>query len=68
MLKVNLKKLEAFDLIYFRCKNCFEEDAAQNLVFQPMLEYYKNNIGIGNGNYIYLLKSSGLSDEDNIQL
>ena len=33
-----LKKLKTFDLDYFICKSCFEEDGAQNFsVFQPIM-------------------------------
>ena len=58
------KKLQAFDLIYFRGKSHFEEDVAQNyLIFQPKCRIFKNIIGVGNGEYIYFWKSKGLSDE-----
>ena len=44
---------------YVICKNCFEEDGAQNyLVFQPIKRYFKIN-----GKYISSRKSKGLSDE-----
>ena len=37
-----IKKLKAFDSIYFRGKSHFEEDGAQNyLVFQPIKIYLK---------------------------
>ena len=40
LVENELKKLEKFDAPYFRGKNYFEEDGAQNyLVFQPV---YKN--------------------------
>ena len=36
------KKLQAFDLSYFRGKSHFEDDGTQNqLVFQPMHMYFK---------------------------
>ena len=57
-----MKKLNPFDISYFRGKNYFEEDGTQNwLVLQPMGKYleeaYTNNI-------IYILSwtSKGLSD------
>ena len=34
------------------------------LVFQPMCRYFKMVVGVGSGNYIYFLKSKGLSDEN----
>ena len=59
-----LKKLEKIDAAYFRGKNYFGEDSAQNyLVFQPMLRYFKRTAGVGSDNYIYFWKSKGLSDE-----
>ena len=57
-----MKKLNTFDLSYFRGKNHFQEDGTQNwFVFQSMGRYlevaYINNI-----NYILSWKSKGLSD------
>ena len=41
-----------------------KEDGVQNyLVFQPMQRYFKRNVGVGSGNYMYLWKSKGFSDE-----
>ena len=38
----NIKKLEKFDLSYFRGKSHFEEDGVQNyLVFQPIIRYFR---------------------------
>ena len=60
-----LKKLQTFDSIYFRGKSHFEEDGTQNyLVFQPMYRYFKGVLGFVTGNYIYIWKSRGLSDEN----
>ena len=56
-----LKKLQTFDLIYFRGKSHFEEDGTQKyLVFQLLYRYFKKVI-----NYDYILewKSKGLFDE-----
>ena len=40
IVKNEWKKLKTFDSSYFRGKNCFEEDGAQNyLVFQAMYKY-----------------------------
>ena len=59
-----MKKLKAFDLIYYRGKSHFEEDGTQNyLVFQPIQKYIKRIAGVGNGNHIYYWKSKGLSNE-----
>ena len=59
-----IKKVQEFDLSYFRGRSRFEEDGAQNyLVFQPINRYFKSIIGVGNGEYIYFWKSKGLSDK-----
>ena len=64
LVENELKKLKTFDSSYFKGKNYFEEDETQNyLVFQPMYRYFKRTAGVGSGNYIYLWKSKGLSDE-----
>ena len=60
-----LKKLEVFDLIYFKGKSHFEEDGTQNyLVFQPMYIYFKRVSGVGCGNYICFWKSKGFLNEN----
>ena len=57
MLKINLKKLQTFDSVYFRVKSHFEEDGTQHyLVFQPVYRYFKRVSGVGSGNYIYFLE------------
>ena len=48
-IEKELKKLNTFDINYFRGKNYFEEDGTQNwFVFQPVGKYleivYTNNI------------------------
>ena len=59
-----MKKLETFDSIYFPGKSHFEDDDTQNyLGFQPIYRYLKRIVGVGNGNYIYYQKSTGLSDK-----
>ena len=64
LVENELKKLQKFDPNYFRGKSHFEEDGAQNyLVFQPMYRYFKRIAGVGTGDYLYFLKSKGLSDE-----
>ena len=57
MLKINFKKLQTFDSVYFRVKSHFEEDGTQNYqVFQPVYRYFKSVAGVGSGNYIYFLE------------
>ena len=61
LVKNELKKLQTFNSIYFGVKSHFEEDGAQNyLVFQVM---YISFSGVDSGNYIYIWKCKGLSDE-----
>ena len=44
LVENELKKLKAFDSIYFRGKCHFERDGMQNyLVFQPTQRHFKNN-------------------------
>ena len=64
-MKINVKKLQTIDSIYFRGKSHFKEDSIQNyLVFQPMYRYFKRVAGVGSGNYTHFWKSKGLSDEN----
>ena len=64
LVENELKKLKKIDLNYFKGKGHFEEDGAKNyLVYQPMYRYFKRIAGVGGGNYIYIWKSKGLSDE-----
>ena len=64
LVENELKELQRFDAAYFRGENHFEEDCTQNyLVFQPMYRYFKRIAGVGSGNFIYLWKFKGLSDE-----
>ena len=61
LVENELKKLKTFDSSYFRGKNYFKEDGAQNyLVFWPMYKYLKK---ISNTDNISEWKSKGLSDE-----
>ena len=54
-----MKQLNIFDLSYFRGKNYFHEDSAQNyLVFQAILKYFTLN-----SKWITKCKSKGLSNE-----
>ena len=64
LVENELKKLKIFDLSYFRGKSHFEEDGTQNyLAFQPIYRYFKRIAGVDSGNYIYIWKYEGLSDE-----
>ena len=57
-----LKKLNTFDLSYFRGKNHFDEDSAQNYyIFQRISKYLKVAY-VSNINYVLPWKSKGLSD------
>ena len=59
----NIKKLQTFYLSYFRGKNYFDEDVAQNyLVFPPIGRYFKTNKIINVTDYVLAGKSKGLSD------
>ena len=54
----------AFDSSYFRVKSHFGNNDTQNcLVFQSIYRRFKIIIGVGNGSYISLWKSKGLSYE-----
>ena len=56
-----MNKLKTFDFSYYRGKNYFEEDGAQNyLVFQPMYKCFKQI----NNDYVSSWKSKGLSNEN----
>ena len=61
-MKINLKKLETFDLIYFCGKSHFEDDGTQNyLVFQTTYRHF--NIVSNNDSNILSWKFKGLSDK-----
>ena len=48
-----LVRLQAFDSSYFWGESYFEKEGTQNyLVFQLMYIYFKNIIGVANGNYV----------------
>ena len=65
LVENEFKKLKIFDSSYHRGKRHFEEDGTQNyLVFQPIYRYFKRVVGVGTGNYIYVWKSKGMSDEN----
>ena len=63
-LKIILKKLQIFDLSYFRGKNYFVEDGTKNyLVFPPIFRYFKTNLISSVTSYVLSWKSKGLSGE-----
>ena len=61
----NIKKLQAYDLSYFRGKKYFHEgDGKQNyLVFLPKSKYFKLNTIVGVIDCVLSWQSKGLSDE-----
>ena len=68
-IKLNINKLQAYDLSYFKGKQYFDEgDGKQNyLVFLPMRKYFKLNLVINVIDYVLSWQSKGISNE-NIQL
>ena len=57
LVENELKKLKAFNLVYFSGKSHFEEDGTDNyLVFQPIQKYFEL---ISNTQYISSWKSKG---------
>ena len=64
LVENELKRLNKFDLSYFRGNSHFEKDGTQNyLVFQPMQKYFKRIAGVGTGNHICFWRSKGLFDQ-----
>ena len=61
----NIKKLQAYDLSYFRGKQYFDEgDGKQNyLVFLPMRKYFKLNSVINFIDRVLSWQSKGISNE-----
>ena len=61
----NIKKIQAYDLSYFRSKKYFDEgDGKQNyLVFLPMRKYFKLNSVINFIDRVFSWKSKGISNE-----
>ena len=63
LVENELKKLEKFYAAYFRDKNYFDGDGAQNyLVFQPVYKYFETSSVNGIGT-VSSWKSKGLYDE-----
>ena len=64
-LKINVKKLQPYDLSYFRGKKYFdEEDGKQNyLVFPPKRKYFKLNSVVNLINQVLSSQFKGISDK-----
>ena len=64
-IKNNIKKLQAYDLSYFRGKKYFDEgDGKQNyLVFLSMRKYFKLNTVVGVIDRVLSWQSKGISNE-----
>ena len=63
-IEKNIKKLQTFDLGYYRGKSHFEEDGIQNqLIFQPLFKYFKVNSIINVIDYVLSQQSKRLSSE-----
>ena len=64
-IKNNIKKLQAYDLSYFRGKKYFDEgDGKQNyLVFLSMRKYFKLNTVVGVTDRVLSWQSKGISNE-----
>ena len=62
VIEKELKKLNTFDSSYFRGKNHFDENGAQNYyIFQPISKYLKVSY-VNDINYILSWKYKGLND------
>ena len=64
-IESNVKKLQAYDLSYFRGKQYFDEgDGKQNyLVLLPMRKYFKLNTVVGVIDRVLSWQSKGMSNE-----
>ena len=64
-IESNVKKLQAYDLSYFRDKQYFDEgDGKQNyLVFLPMRKYFILNTVVGVIDHVLSWQSKGMSNE-----
>ena len=64
LVENELKKLEKFEVAYFRGKNYFDgSDGTKNyLVFQPMYKYFKTSVK-GSTTYVPSWESKGLPNE-----
>ena len=63
--KLNINKLQAYDLSYFKGKQYFDEGSGKQnyLVFLPMRKPFKLNSVVGVTNYVLSWQSKGLSNE-----
>ena len=65
VIKLNINKLQVYDLSYFRRKQYFDEGSGKQnyLVFLPMRKYFKLNSVVVVTDYILSWQSKGLSNE-----
>ena len=63
-IKLNINKLQAHDLSYFKGKQYFDEGSGKHnyLVFLPMRKYFKLNSVAGVTDYVLSWQSKGLSN------
>ena len=64
-IKLNINKLQAYDLNYFKGKQYFDKGSGKQnyLVFLPTRKYFKLSSVVGVTDYILLWQSKGLSNE-----
>ena len=64
-IKLNINKLQAYDLSYFKGKQYFDEGSGKQnyLVFLPMRKYFKLNSVVGVTDFVLSWQSKGLSNE-----
>ena len=64
-IKLNINKLQAYDLSYFKGKQYFDEESGKQnyLVFLPMRKYFKLNSVVGVTDYVLSWQYKGLSNE-----
>ena len=63
-IKLNINKLQAYDLIYFKGKQYFDEGSGKQnyLVFLPMGKYFKLNSVVGVIDCVLSWRSKGISN------
>ena len=64
-IKLNINKLQAYDLTYFKGKQYFDEGSGKKnyLVFLPMGKYFKLNSVVGVIDRVLSRRSKGISNE-----
>ena len=64
-IKLNINKLQVYDLSYLKGKQYFDEGSGKQnyLLFLPMRKYFKLNSVTGVTDYVLLWQSKGLSNE-----